>query len=70
MGKPISGDGNDDKFSLRRMPNGVYCVDGRIIPVADDAARRVNNGESVVNVSDRSKSRKHLRGSKLGVDVK
>ena len=38
MGKPIASDGNSSTFDLVRKPNGVYCVDGRAIPVADNTA--------------------------------
>ena len=36
MGTPIGG--GRDRFELRRGPDGIYCVDGRVIPDADDAA--------------------------------
>ena len=37
MNKPITGNGNSSTFDLVRMPNGVYLVDGRTIPVTDNA---------------------------------
>ena len=42
-----------DRFKLRLEPDGVYRVDGRVIPVRDETARDVggvDNGESVVGV--------------------
>ena len=49
---PQIGDG-PDRFELRLEPDGVYRVDGRVIPVRDETARDaggVDNGESVVGV--------------------
>lgn len=49
MFNPISGDGNNERFSLRPMPNGVYCVDGRVIPIADHSAVCLNDRKPIVS---------------------
>lgn len=53
MFAPISGDGNASRFALRLQPDGVYRVDGRVIPVADHSAKPVgciDDSESVIGI--------------------
>lgn len=42
-----------DRFALRREPDGIYRVDGRVIPIRDDGSNVIfcyNDGELVVAV--------------------
>ena len=59
-----------DRFELRREPNGVYHVNGRVIPVSDDSIRTIDHGKSVVPVHDLQYSRIGLVGVERCVDVK
>ena len=66
------GNSRHDRFALRREPNGVYRVDGRVIPVCDDRAESVggnDDGESVVCVHDAQDMRISRFGSVLGMNV-
>ena len=56
--KPIVGDGGAERFALRREPDGVYRVDGRVVPIADDTTLGVDDRQAVVGVQ---------RGSNMGV---
>lgn len=68
MNGPIAGD-VPDGFALRAMPDGIYLVDGRTIPVADDAALSVNHSEPVVSVEKTGNDGIGLGGAVIGVDV-
>ncbi|WP_424982109.1 hypothetical protein [Maritalea sp. S77] len=70
MFKPISGDGNAERFTLRPMPNGVYSIDGRLIPIRDDSARSLNDSKSVVGVYSARNMGVSLGGAAAGMDVK
>lgn len=39
---PVMGDGNSARFELMCEPDGIYRVDGRVIPVADDCAQPIS----------------------------
>ena len=39
-----------DRFELRREPDGVYRIDGRVIPSAYDASLCVDHCDPVVGV--------------------
>lgn len=69
MGQPIAGDGNAARFALRRGPDGVYRVDGRVIPVCYDAAGCVDDGKPVVAVHSGINDMKRRGGAVLGVYV-
>lgn len=66
----IGGDGNAERFALRLVPDGVYRVDGRVIPVCDNAVLSVNDSQPVVSVHNSKNVGIGLLGSQLGVNVK
>ena len=70
MFEPIAGDGNAARFALLREPNGVYCVDGRTIPVRNDAPDSIYDRESVCRVHRPVDDVKRLLGAVLGVHKK
>ena len=51
MAAPIGRDGNAGRLALLRQSNGVYRLDGRLIPSAD-AALRLNDRDPVVGGHD------------------
>lgn len=55
---------------LRRSPDGVYHIQGRVIPVRDNAALGVDNGQPVVGIHDGKDVCMGLLGSQVSVDVK
>ncbi len=55
MYESLTGDG-PDRFALRRGPDGVYLVDGRVIPVADNSAGGVDDSKPVVGIHVRDYS--------------
>lgn len=70
---PIAGDGNAALFALRRDPDGVYRIDGRVIPVRDDGACAevaVDHRKAIIPIHDRLNDSERLSGSVLGVNVK
>jgi len=67
MSKPISY--APDRIRLRLEPNGVYFVDGRVIPVRHDACGSVDNGKAIVPVHDGCNLREGLLGSLSRMDV-
>ena len=69
---PIAGDGNAKRFELRCDPNGVYRVDGRVIPVAHDSTEitgSVDYGEPIIRIHNPDHLGIGLCGSVLGVNV-
>lgn len=56
--------------SLWLMPNGVYRLDGRVIPVGDDTAISDDHSQLVVGVHRGEDMSVGLLGSQLGVDIK
>jgi hypothetical protein len=57
------------RLKLRLGPNGIDCVEGRVIPSADDPLVSVDHDQPVVavhGVDDRIVS---LSGAMIGVDV-
>ena len=68
MFQQIGGDASD-RFALREDPDGVYRVDGRVIPVRDEAAVRDDNGEPVVGVQRLSDMGVGRLGREAGVNV-
>ena len=70
---PVSGDGNRGRFALRREPDGIYLVDGRVIPVRDDSAKggvTIDYSKPIVGIHGSEDSRINFSGSQLGVNVK
>ena len=65
----IYGDGNAERFALRREPNGVYLVDGRAIPSTDNATGSVNDSESIIDIHVLDDMGVGLLGSQIGVDI-
>lgn len=68
---PILGDGNWNRFALRREPNGIYRVDGRVIPVCDEGAEpigTVDDRQSVVRVHNTPNIGVSLLGSVAGMN--
>ena len=64
--------GGPDRFELRLEPDGVYRVDGRSIPVADNRAgqaRGVDDGKSVVGVKNLSDIPPSLLGGNPTMNV-
>lgn len=57
------------RFDLRLEPDGVYCVDGRFIPVRDNSAICLNNSKPVVRVHVLNNGGVGLLGALRGVDV-
>ncbi len=71
MSKQISD--RPDRFKLWREPDGVYRVDGRVIPVADNSAKEistVNDGKPVVSVKRLCDMGVGVLGRQPTVDVK
>ena len=58
-----------DRFALRLRPDGVYFVEGRVIPVRDESSLALDNGEAVVRVHDRVDPSKDLGWGVLGVQI-
>lgn len=61
-----------DRFKLHTGPDGVYRIDGRVIPIRDDGPKVVggiDNGQAVVGVHDHSHAVIGLVGRQRGVDV-
>ena len=67
MGRAIKP--GPDRFALRREPNGVYLADGRVIPVADNSASGIDDGQLVVPIHSGSDGGVSLIGAALGVNV-
>ena len=70
MFEPVAGDGNAARFALTLCPDGVYRVDGRVIPVRDDSALSVDDGQPVVSIERKEDVSIGGLGSVLGVNVK
>lgn len=58
-----------DRFELRLGPDGVYRVNGRVIPIADDAAKGVDDCQLVPEIHLRADQRVSRSGVCLGVNV-
>lgn len=65
----ISGDGNSGRFALLLEPDGVYRVDGRVIPVCDKAAISNDHSKPVVVVHDADNCVVGLLGSQFSVNI-
>lgn len=56
-----------DRFALRLGPDGVYRVDGRVVPIREDGAEsRIDDREPVVGVHRGIDDRKDSGWAKLG----
>lgn len=64
------GGPSPDRFALRRELDGVYRVDGRMIPVCDHCFGAIDDRESVVPIHDLKDVSVSLLGGHLGVHVK
>lgn len=69
MGQCIAPKENS-RFDLRLGPDGVYRVDGRIIPIADNSTLGINNSKPVIGVHGLANMSISQAGVELGVDVK
>ena len=58
-----------DLFALTRKPNGIYCINGRSIPIRDDSTVCLNNSKPVVGVHNADNLGVRIGGTKIGVDV-
>lgn len=58
-----------DRFALLRKPDGVYLVDGRLVPVRDDGAVGFDYGEPVVAIHDAEHGGVGVCGAVLGAHV-
>lgn len=67
-GEQIGGP-TPDKYALRHRPDGIYCVDGRVIPSANNASRSVDDRDLVVGITGGVDDVKRFRGGVLGVDI-
>lgn len=67
---PVCGDGGQERFKLTRTPNGVYCVDGRSIPICDNGAISLNDGEPVIDIHGSNDNAIGICGAVLGVYIK
>lgn len=56
------------QVSLFLMPDGVYRIDGRLVPGADHAAAGVDNGQLVVGVHDAMNDGEGLGGASLDAE--
>ena len=59
----------EDRFALRRLPNGAYCVDGRVIPVAADAPDTGSSLIGLVEDRDAWKCRRWVNGCSAPVPI-
>lgn len=50
-------------------PNGVYRLDGRVVPVGGNPAMGIDNSELVVPVDSGGDVGERLRGAELGVNI-
>lgn len=66
---PPIADSQTDRFALTRGPDGIYLVDGRVIPVADHARAGVNDGQPVVGIQGHRNPSVSLVGVHIGADV-
>lgn len=66
---PAIRDDGFDRFELRRMPNGIYCIDGRIVPVRCDASDCIDDNQLIVRVNESGNMGKRLTGVKFGAHV-
>ena len=55
--------------SLFLEPDGVYRIDGRVIPVGNDTTLRVDDGKLVLGVHDGADDGVGLSGRAIGVNV-
>mgnify|MGYP006873511011 CR=1 FL=1 len=61
-----------DRFALRLEPNGVYRVDGRVIPVCDNCTNNVgadDDSQSIISIHGRQDVCVGLLGAVIGMDV-
>lgn len=54
---------------LRLTPDGIYRIDGRVIPVGNHAGLCVDDGQLVSGIHDTINNSVGLSGAVLGVDV-
>ena len=65
----IGGPAYEDRFKLTLGPDGIYRVDGRVIPAADHPAYRVDNGKPVIGVHGGVDNLKSPMGAVIGMNV-
>ena len=68
MGNQIALSG-EDLFALTCKPDGVYCINGRSIPIRDDSTVCLNNSKPVVGVHNADNLGVRIGGTKIGVDL-
>ncbi|MFC0246400.1 hypothetical protein ACFOLL_04355 [Falsochrobactrum ovis] len=54
---------------LRLTPDGIYRLDGRLIPVGDNPALGINDSQLVSKIHSRVNNGVSLGGAVLGADV-
>ncbi len=65
--------GEPDRFELRRGPDGVYRIDGRAVPIADESSEgrvAVDDRQSIVRVASLPNMGVGFLGVARGMDVK